>query len=352
MKRMFTFDPGSYAAAFAAREYVRIPHGLNPEFLAGLQRQVGINLETGLMANFAIGDKQQAMYQFADEEYLREFLAMVGAVCGLDPARLMISERHIKAYEADADPYPLAHKDRHATEVAVGFSVHVPAGSTLILYPGAEREINPFNTSTELRKSLRSEHLPENTLKGVAPVEIQDAPGDVMMFRGNSIWHMRYRGAGTVMCYFKLNTFNSDPLGEDPRTGEYLARTRQLAAAADAVLAGAVPVLGRRVDYLQHRYNRHWQETTGVVLWGEKHFTIDEQELQALEAMDGRRTVREVLLAVGGGDSDPALLKKIRQLAERGVVDLLPVPEAAAVRPGSAAVGAAAIDLAGVAAGS
>jgi hypothetical protein len=326
MKRMFTFDPTPFAAELAAKEFVRIPQGLTPTYLDSLRRQVNKNLETGLMANFAIGDKQQAMYQFPDHEHLREFLDMVGKVCGLEPDLLVISERHIKAYEADADPYPLAHKDRLATQIAVGFSVNVPAGSTLLLWPNAERGTNPFNTSTELRKSLRREQLPETTLKGVAPVEIQDAPGDVMMFRGNSIWHLRNHAAGTVMVYFKLNAFHCDPLGEDPRTPEYQARTRQLAAAADEVVMEAIAVLGRRVDYIHHRYNRHWEELTGVVLWGEKHLTIDEEELQALKAMDGKRTVREVIRAVKGGADDEALLKKLRQLAERSIVDLLPAP--------------------------
>jgi hypothetical protein len=279
------------------------------------------------MDKFAIGDKQQALYQFPDDDYLKEFLRTVGALCGLDPAKLVISERHIKAYEDNADPAPLAHKDRLATQVAVGFAVRVPPGSTLVLYPNAERSINPFNTSTELRASLRPENLPETTLKGVRPVEIQDGPRDVMVFRGNTIWHLRARPAGTVMVYFKLNAFHCDPLGEDPRTAEYQARARRLASQKNDEVGEAIPVLGRRVDYLHRRYNRFWQEVTGVVLWGEKHFTIDEQELQALKAMDGQRSVNAVIRAVTGKAQDPVLLNKLHRLAERGIVDLLPAGE-------------------------
>src|SRR5262249_28130790 len=105
MKRMFTFDPSAYAAAFAAQEWVHIPQGLTEGYPAAACRQVEDNLRTSLMSNFAIGDKQQAMYQFPDDaDYLGEFLGMVGGVCGLDPAKLVVSERHIKAYEAGADP--------------------------------------------------------------------------------------------------------------------------------------------------------------------------------------------------------------------------------------------------------
>jgi hypothetical protein len=140
------------------------------------------------------------------------------------------------------------------------------------------------------------------------------------MFRGNTMWHLRARAANTVMLYFKLNAFNSDPLGEDPRTAEHRSRTRRLLAGPDAYLADTIPLLSRRVDYVHRRWNHQWTETLGVVLYGEKHFTIDEEELRALRAMDGRRTVREVIAAVGGGAS---LVGKLRRLAERGVVDLI-----------------------------
>jgi hypothetical protein len=323
MKRMFAFDPVPYAAQFAARDYVHIPGGLSEAFYEVARQQVEHNLQTGLMANFHIGDKQQALYEFPDADYLREFLAMVGAVSGLDADRLVISERHIKAYDKDAEPLPLAHKDRFATEVAVGLAIRVPKGSTLVLYPNDERDVNPFNTSTELRASLRPETLPETRLRNAKRVEIQDSARDIMMFRGNAIWHLREHPAGTVMLYFKLNAFHSDPLGEDPRTGEFQAQTRALAASNGEQFVQTVPVLGRRVDYVQRRYNRAWQEVVGVVLWGQRHFTIDDQEYRALQLLDGKRTVREVVRAVSGG-LDDTLVKRLRRLAERGVVDLLP----------------------------
>src|SRR5262245_14767880 len=114
MKRMFTFDPSRYAATFAAQEWVHIPQGLSEGYFAAACRQVEDSLRTSLMKDFAIGDKQQAMYQFPDDDHLGEFFSVVGGVCGLDPARLVLSERHIKAYEAGAAPDPLPHKDRCA----------------------------------------------------------------------------------------------------------------------------------------------------------------------------------------------------------------------------------------------
>lgn len=326
MTPMFAFDPAEYAATFAAHEYVRIPKGLTEEFYQQAVRQVEQSLETSLMKQFAIGDKQQAKYEFPGPEYVAEFRRMVGGVTRLDPERLVISERHIKAYEEGANAYPLAHKDRFATQVAVGFSIRVPQGSTLVLYPDTDRAVNPFSSSTEYRASLAPERLAEVTCKNARRVEIQDEPRDVMMFRGNSIWHLRERPAGTVMLYFKLNAFNCDPLGEDPETPAHRERSRRLAKSSDADLAGLVPVLGRRVDHVHRRYNHHWQETLGVVLYGEKHFTIDEQEVRALQLMNGQRPLRAILEALAPADQHAAVCQKVRRLVERGVVDLLPAP--------------------------
>jgi hypothetical protein len=327
MPKMFTFDPADYAATFAAQDYVHIPQGLTEEYYKIVWAQVEEYQRTHVLKNFAIGDKQQALYQFPqDQDYVGEFLRMAGGVSGYEPTELVISERHIKAYEADAVSYPLAHKDRHATELAIGFAVRVPKGSTLVLYPQDEREENPFNSSTEWRASIDPQRLPEVTLKDAQRIEIQDGPRDVMIFRGRSIWHMREHPAHTVMLYFKLNAFNSDPLGEDPRSPAWRSRTLKLLKDPDPEVALTIPILGRRVDYVQRRWNREWQEIAGVVLYGEKHFTIDAVEFAALRAMDGRRSLRDVAEAVAGKEQLAEVYHKVRRLAARGIVDLLPVP--------------------------
>jgi hypothetical protein len=324
MTRLFTFDPAQYAPAFAAQDYVHIREGLTEEFFALVRTQVAEYQQANALGQkFAIGDKQQALYRFPEEDdYLGHFLQMVGTIAGLDPGRLVVAERHIKVYEANADPNPRAHKDRCATQVAVGLSVHVPAGSTLVLYPEDDREANPFQSSTELRASLPPERLPEALLCSARRVEIQDRARDVVLFRGSTMWHLRARPAGTVMLYFKLNAFNSDPLGEDPRGPEQRACTLGLLPAEDDRLAVAVPMLGRRVDYVCHRFNHLGQEVFGVVLYGEKLIGIDEAEYQALRALDGRRSLRDV--AQASGVPADLLGARIRRLAERGLVDLFP----------------------------
>jgi hypothetical protein len=324
MTRMFTFDPHEYAARFADQDYVYIPQGLSEEFYQLMCQQVDAYYDAHRLKDYARGDKQQALYEFPSGDYQQQFLDMLAALSGLESDRLVISERHIKGYEANAAPKPMPHKDRYATQLSVGFTVRAPEGSTLILYPQAERSVNQFSSWIDMKASLSEEQLPTTLLKDAPRVEIQDKPRDIIMFRGNEIWHGREHGANTVMLYFKLNAFHSDPLGEDPRTEFFRQQSQQLADWSDEQLLEAIPILGRRVDYIHRRYTCHWQELLGVVLYGESHFTIDEQELHLLRASDGQRTLKMVLRCVAAPALQPALLNKVRRLARRGVLDLLP----------------------------
>jgi hypothetical protein len=192
-----------------------------------------------------------------------------------------------------------------------------------VLFPEVDVEPNPFNSTAELRASLSPERLPEKALHDAPRIEIEDAPRDVMMFRGNAIWHLRSNRAGAVMLYLKLNALRCDPLGEDPRSVDCRTTTESLLMQADAELERCVPVVGRRVDSVQRRYTRDWREAVAVVLWGEPPFLIDEIELRALRAMDGRRTISAVVEEIGV-PSRAAALASLRRLAARGVVDLLP----------------------------
>jgi hypothetical protein len=322
---MFSFDPARYAGQFAREGYVHIRGGLTDSFYRKVADQVEQSMKMRTMKEFAIGDKQQAMYEFPDDgpDYAGELRRAVGGVCGLDPDDLVLSERHVKAYDATAAAEPNAHKDRFASQISVGLSVHVREGSTLVLYPYDEGDVNPFNTSVQLRASLSPDRYPEPRLKRARRVEIKDAAGDVILFRGHRFWHLRANPALTTMLYLKLNAFNCDPLGEDPRTPVLRKRTEELAESADPDLEGLVPLVGRRVDYVHRHYNRDWREVIGVVLWGEKHFTIDEDELNVLRSIDGNRTVGAILTAVNGTTDRAGKLGKVRRLARRGVIDLV-----------------------------
>jgi hypothetical protein len=322
--KMVNFDPAQYAEDFAQQGYVHIHEGVTEEFYTKLENHVNANFRALTMKEFAIGDKQQAKYEFpADGDYVQEFFDAVGEVCGFKPGELVLSERHIKAYDADAEPEPHAHKDRFASQISVGISVHVQKGSTLVLYPYDMTEVNPFNTSTRLRASLSPERYPEPALKSMRSVEIQDSPRDVIIFRGNSTWHLRKNAALTTMLYLKLNAFNCDPLGEDPYTKKHREQTHTAIAMQDGQFEQLVPLIGRRVDYIHRYYNRDWSEVLGVVLWNENHFTIDEQEFALLKAVDGKSKLKTVLESLNTNGNRGEALRKVRRLADRGVIDLI-----------------------------
>src|SRR5438067_389013 len=124
MSRMFDFDSHQYAAQYNAEGFVHVPRGVSEAFYQRMSQQV--------------------------DDYLE--------------ARVL-SERHIKAYDADARPEPDAHKDRFASEISVGIAIRVQPGSTLVLYPYDEVGVNPFNSSAELYASLSSTEHPRVALR-------------------------------------------------------------------------------------------------------------------------------------------------------------------------------------------
>lgn len=289
-------------------------------------QQLEASFESSRLSKFAIGEKQQALYEFPDDgDYVSELFDAVSQVCGLDRRTLVLSERHIKAYEADAALEPAPHKDRFASQVAVGLALAIPSGSKLVLYPYDHVQANPFNSSAELRGSLSPDRLPERVLNGARRVEIEDAPRDVVMFRGNAMWHYRSKAANATLLYLKFNAYNCDPLGEDPRAGERRRQTASMLEANDADLQLAVPLIGGRVEYVSRRYTREWTEAIAVVLSGEKSFLVDEQDLRVLQAMDGYATVPTVIAATRSSLEEG--LKRIRRMAAAGVVDLQPLAQ-------------------------
>jgi hypothetical protein len=326
MGKMFNFDPASYADAFANRGYVHIAKGLTQEFHSQLVRHIHESFRQNHLKDFARGDKQQALYEFLEPNHYHELQEVVATICGLDTASLLVSERHIKGYEADADPYPLAHKDRFGSEVAVGFSIQVPEGSTLVLYPEHDVGANPFNSSAELRSSFCAHTAPELELKNARRVEIHDKPRDVMLFRGSAMWHLRERAAGTTVIYLKLNTYNCDTLGEDRHGTDVRQRSLDLLGSSYSTFLASIPVIARKVDYVHRRYNRDWNEVLGVVVFGEPHATINGTEFEVLRAMDGRRTVADIAEQMQRAGKQGDAYETIRRLAERGFVDLLTQP--------------------------
>jgi len=195
--RMFAFDPDEHRQHYQDHGWVHVQKGLSPEFHAALREFVSKRAGEARVEGVAVyGQKEQALYEPpADVDFPGELFDVVSAVAGLNRPTMTLSERHIKAYDDDANPEPHAHKDRFASQVSIGLSIDIPEESRLILYSFDDVSVNPFNISSAFRLSLDPEQRPETALVGAREVEIDDAGGDLVMFPGNAVWHLRRKAA-------------------------------------------------------------------------------------------------------------------------------------------------------------
>ena len=323
--RMFDFDVAGYRETYARESWVHIPRGVTPEFHEYLLEFVEKELASRLLDGFAIqGKKEQALFEFpAEADYPDELFDVVSGVCGLDRGRMVLSERHIQAYEANAAPEPVAHKDRYPSQVSLGVSVTIPEDSRLVLYPYDHREINPFNRAADLNRQLQPGHRPQDVLPGAREVELADRDRDVVMFAGSTTWHLRRRAANAVNVYFKLNDFGCDPLGEDSRSDDVRARSLGLLRSADFDRARATP--SRRLDTVSRVHTRDgWNEVLQVRVFGEEPVGITEPQWTALRSLGDGRPVAEVLAALDAGTDPGSARRDLERLVELGAVDLDP----------------------------
>lgn len=322
--KVFEFTPGDYRSSYTRDGWVRIKEGVDPSFFAFLQEFVTARTASGrLSAEGLAGEKDQFLFDFpAGVDYRRVLFDVLGSLTGLRSASMTLSERHVKVYSEGAAPFPSAHNDRLSSQIAVGISVEVPPGSHLVLYPRDDRYVNPF-LSTGLRDSLEPERLPDVVLDGALEVEVHDAPGDVIVFPGSSMWHLRRRSAGTVNLYLKFNEFDADPLGEDPSTAERRELTLRVLSASSHALFSTIPVVSRRFDSIVRTWSRpDWHESRSAVVWGQPPLSLAIAEESVLRSLGDGRPVSD-LVAEARGMSREVAERAIRRLAARGVVDLL-----------------------------
>ena len=157
-----------------------------------------------------------------------------------------------------------------------------------MIYPGASRELNPFTSAATYYASLPADQKPEVALTADQEVVIKDEPGDVMMFYGSAIWHMRRNSARSVNLYMKFNDFDYDPLGEDPNTIERQSRTQQLLSSNGGSLpADAVAKVSRQLESLTTQRSRNEIDVRQAKLWGQDPVLLDAEELQLLQRLNG-----------------------------------------------------------------
>lgn len=323
--RIFDFSPAQFRAAYQHDGFVHIKAGAHPTFLELARQQVARREAAPRLAGQGLaGEKDQFLFELpASFDYEREIFDVLTPLTSLRSEGLTLSERHVKIYSSDAAPFPLPHKDRLSSQVAVGISIDVPAGSHLVLYPYDDREVNPY-LATGYLESLEPERRPEVTLRGATEVEVHDAPGDVIVFPGSSMWHLRRHSAGTINVYLKLNDFGADPLGEDPSTSTRREQTLAALEGPRGVFEAAIPVLSRTFEEGVHTWSRaSWQERRVAHLWGRKPVALSIAQEQLLRTIGDRRPVSQLVHHAGGMSSEAAE-GALRFLAENGVVDLMP----------------------------
>jgi len=326
--RIFDFDVAAAREHYAHQGWVHISSGIHGDFFDDLQRSVSRHLDTSKLDAFAIkGKKEQALYTFPEgTEYPGELFDVVAAVCGLNRATMTLSERHIQAYDSDADPNPQAHKDRSPSQVSVGFSVRIPSESRLVLYPYDHRAENPFNGAAELIRSLQPNEVPDIVLRGAREVVIADRPGDLVMFQGASTWHLRRRAASAVNLYVKLNDFDADPLGEDPLTAGRREQTlAYLSNGNRANLRDPMVRLSRSFDSVQRQLMRHgWRDVLQASLYSEPSFGINQLQLELLQAATEPVRLSALTAEVTGNGHSPGEVESgALTLLARGALDVL-----------------------------
>jgi hypothetical protein len=314
--KVFSFDPSEHRETFLSQGWLHVKQGVTPEFVEVMKNFVARELNEEQLQQFALaGKKGQARFDFpAEVDFPGEMYDVIAEVCGLDRETIALSERHINAYNNDAQPDPLPHKDRDASKVSVGLCIE-PADSEVVIYPEASRERNPYVSAATYYENLPTDQKPENTLTEDQAVAIRDEPGDVVMFYGSEIWHLRRRSAGSVNLYLKFNDFDYDPLGEDPTTIERQERTRELLRSANGAFDTALVKPSRQLEQLTQLFSRNALEVRQAKLWGRNPVQLGEKEFEILQSLNGGRQVS----ALGSGAAE-----HVRRLAEFGVVDLLP----------------------------
>jgi hypothetical protein len=173
--QVFNFDGETHRETYRNQGWLHVQCGLTDEFLTYAASVVENSGALDPLNGSAIqGAKSQYVFDFPDGfNYEQQLFNMVAGLTGWEPGTVTLSERHIKAYLPDADPMPVAHKDRFASAIAVGLTLRVGEGSHVVLYPDTDRAPNPHLTAG-LNDTLLGQDHPAVALETAPEVVIHD----------------------------------------------------------------------------------------------------------------------------------------------------------------------------------
>jgi hypothetical protein len=214
--KVFKKDVGAYAQELKSNGYILLKNILSDEFMNYLKDFHKKSIAGSIDESGAwriTGKKHQYVFSFPSEAEAEEFRDGMARLTGLKRESFTISERHLKQYEPNANPYPYPHKDRFASGFSIGLPVHLGPETSVCVFPTWEREPNMgeravFKGPDEIADVEKLYHSPEALL-------LNEELGDVIVFHGAAMWHERVRPAGTAVLYLKVNDVGNDPLGEN-----------------------------------------------------------------------------------------------------------------------------------------
>lgn len=213
---MFNYDPGAARDEFKQNGFVHLRGVLSPSVVEHLSdfldRATRDDIdEQGQWRIY--GKKRQFLFEFPNSESTEAFRCGMASLTGIEPEQFTISERHLKVYEADAEPWPTPHKDRAASEISIGLPVAIPQNSSACLFPALQPGPNTEDRAVFLTD--QNHPCPDQVYQTEECVMLREQPGDIIVFLGSALYHERVHPAGAAILYIKVNGTGSDPLGEN-----------------------------------------------------------------------------------------------------------------------------------------
>jgi hypothetical protein len=215
VRRLFRRDIGDQLGAFRRSGHLLLRDVVDGDFLAYCDAALRSAQSAGSGRHIP-GKKIQFVLAWPPVPALRdELFATAAKLLQSRPEDIVLSERHFHVYTADAPPDPLPHKDRAASQIAIGIPLVCCGRSELILFPD-ESPANTLDSAVGLRRALGgSPERVEGFMARTPRVRLRAGRGDAVVFLGSRYFHERYNAASSVILYLKLNNSGSDPLNEN-----------------------------------------------------------------------------------------------------------------------------------------
>lgn len=213
---LFKYDPEIGAARLAAEGFVHLKGILADDFVDHLTGFVAAALAgpDAQMARWAIaGKKRQFVFDFPTPSHAEAFRDGMSRLTGIARDSFTVAERHLKVYDRAAPRLPAPHKDRAASHFSIGLPVHLPAGSSVCVFPDHQPGENRADHAVFLgggdARAIGALYASDGARM------LNERVGDVIVFWGSRLYHERVGAAGAAVLYIKANGIGLDPLGEN-----------------------------------------------------------------------------------------------------------------------------------------